>query len=261
MRRQFNLPRWTRRQEFRDLRRAAVAWLDRHFELIERGAPWLNQVGSDVQDSCSAHVRGLIEDFFSPRPRATAGCARTVTAVYGFDDPLIARLRSLDQALATAGWELGGLAWQSWADLVPPATAAPGLARHKVRWMTDRQANLTWRPTIALDYPQEAERMRPWGQPPLGATMRVTWSSRGQETGWRRNPGETPERGVRTRTHLPLEISERTVPELLDEALARYEHALTVTIRFSYYSNENAKARPHRIPRYLLPAPRRRSGS
>lgn len=203
------------------MRRAAVAWLDSHFELIER-APWLNRVGGDVRDSCSAYVRGLTEDFFSPRPRGTVGCARTVTAVYGFDDPLIARLRSLDQALPAAEWELGDLARrQSWADLDPAAAAAAnGLARHTTRWMTDRQVNLTWRSAAPLDYPREAERMRPWGQPPLEPRMGVTWSSHGQETGWRRNPGETPERGVRTRTHLPLEISELTVPEPLDEALA-----------------------------------------
>lgn len=245
------------------MRHAAVAWLDSHFELIESGAPWLNRVGGDVRDSCSAQVRGLIEDFFSPRPRATAGCMRTVTAVYGFDDPLIARLRSLDQVLPASGWELGDLARrQSWADLDPGATAtANGLARHRMRWMTDRQVNLTWRPAAALDYPRDAERMRPWGQPPLEPRMRVTWSSRGQETGWRRNPGETPERVVRTHTHLLLEISELTVPELLDEAFAHYAHALTVTISFSYYSNPNAKARPHCIPRYLLPASRRRCGS
>jgi hypothetical protein len=80
-------------------------------------------------------------------------------------------------------WELSDRARrQSWADLDPGAAAAAnGLARHKMGWMTDRQVNLTWRPTVDLDYPQEAERMRPWGQPPLEPRMRVTWSIRRQD--------------------------------------------------------------------------------
>jgi hypothetical protein len=186
-----------------------------------------------------------------------------VTAVYGFEGPLITRLRSLDQALPPIGWELGDLARrQSWADLDPGmAAAADGLARYRTSWMRERQVNLTWRPTAALDYPRAAELMRPWGQPPLEPRMRATWSSRGQEVvGWPRKPGETPEPGVRTRNHLPLEISGPAVPELLDETFARNAHALTLTIEFSYYSNPNAVVRPHRIPRYLLPTPTGRQG-
>ena len=45
-RRQLNMPRWARGREFRDLHAVSVAWMDSHFELIERRAPWLQRVGS-----------------------------------------------------------------------------------------------------------------------------------------------------------------------------------------------------------------------
>ncbi|MGD0374303.1 MAG: hypothetical protein ABSB01_06945 [Streptosporangiaceae bacterium] len=48
-----------------------------------------------------------------------------------------------------------------------------------------------------------------------------------KKQGWRLDPNKT--RGP-TRGYLPLEVSESNVPELLEQALARHEHALTVTI-------------------------------
>ena len=233
-RRQLNLPRWTGGREFRHVHAASVAWMDSHFELIERGAPWLRRVGSDVWDYC----RGAVMPFFRLTPgfSATAGCTREVTAVYGCDDPLIPRLRTLGQALPPAGWELGTAALpQTWMDLDPDrAAAAEGLASHRTSWMTDRQVTLSWRPTEALDFPPDGEGTPPWQRPPLTPHMRVTWSSRGQATGWRPDPGKT---SGATLNYLPLEVSQAHVPDLLDQALARYDHALTVTIILPYYSN------------------------
>jgi hypothetical protein len=250
-RRQVNLRRWARRRESAELRRTSAAWLESHFDLIERGAPWLRLVGRDVEDSCSAVVRDMILTL-APGPGAGAGCAQKVTAVYGCDGPLVPRLRSLDQALPTAGWKLGTPALpQSWADLDPAGSAAAtGLIRSRTRWMTDRRVNLRWWPDAALRLPPDGDRMRPWGHPPPEPRMHVTWCSRGQETGWVRPPMT---RRVASRNYLPLGASESRVPDLLEEVLARCEHALTVTIEFSYYSNPNPKARPHRMPRYLIP--------
>jgi hypothetical protein len=250
-RRQFNLPRWTRRREFRDLHGSAVAWLDSHFELIEGGAPWLHLIGRDVRDSCRGRVRGVTLSL-TPQRKASVACARAVTAVYGFDGPWIARLHSLDQALPAAGWEMTGLAVrQRWQDPDPDAAAtAQGVAKHRKRWMTDRQVGLAWQPTVALGFPIGAERMRPWGRPPLAPRMRVTWSGREEGTAWSTIPGRT--RGA-TRNYLPLEVSEFGAPELLEQALARHERALTVTIDLSYYSNPEARVRGHRVPRYVLP--------
>lgn len=249
-RRQVNLQRWTRSREFRNMHDIGVAWLDSHFELIEHNAPWLHEVGRDVEDFCEGIVKPFLT--FAPGPRANAGCVRHVTAVYGFDGPLVPRLRTLGLAMPVVGWEMSDLAVrQSWMDLDPGGAAnAIGPIQARTRWMIDRQVNLDWRPSPALDYPPRVEGMRPWGQPPLEPRMRVTWSSRRQEPVWLRNPHER--RGA-TRNYLPLEVSERGVLELLDEALTRYEHALTVTIEFSYYSNPNSNAPPHRMPQHLIP--------
>jgi hypothetical protein len=128
-RRQFSLPRWTRSRQFRDLQGSAVAWLDSNFELIEGGAPWLHLIGRDVQDSCSGRVRGVTLSL-TPQRKASVACARAVTAVYGFDGPWIARLRSLDQAMPAAGWEMPGAVPQRWQDLDPDAAAtARGVAK------------------------------------------------------------------------------------------------------------------------------------
>jgi hypothetical protein len=250
-RRQFDLPRWTRGRQFSGLHAASVAWLDGHFEVIERGAPWLHRVGSDVWDFCQGGVSNPFLRFTSDFS-ATAGCVREVTAVYGFDGPLTARLHSLDQAMPAAGWEMSDLALrQTWQNLDPGRAAdAQGMARARTRWMTDRRVNLGWRPTAALGYPPGGEGTPPWGQPPLTPHMRATWSSRGQETGWQRDPNKTRDA---TRNYLALEVSEAGVPELLEEALAGHEHALTVTIHLAYYSNPAARERPHRIPRHLFP--------
>jgi hypothetical protein len=51
-----------------------------------------------------------------------------------------------------------------------------------------------------------------------------------------------------------VEVSESDVVELLDRALARRDHALTVTIHLAYYSNPSPRGWRHRIPRYFLPA-------
>jgi hypothetical protein len=253
-RRQFNLPRWTRRQEFRALHRDSVMWLDSRFLLIEQGAPWLVRVGDDVLDFCQGGVANRFERR-KGRSGASVGCIRKVTVVYGFDGELILRLRSLDQAIPLAGWQVGTRALpQSWADLDPDRAArAEGLAGWRMRWMTDRRVSLRWSPTAATGYPANVVEMRPWGKPPFAPEMRVTWSSRGQSTGWRQDPDKKRDR---TRNYLPLEISDLSVPELLEQALARYEHALTVTIPLGYYANPNAKVLGHRVPRYLLPSRR-----
>lgn len=172
-----------------------------------------------------------------------------MTAVYGFDGPLIVRIRSLDEAIPPAGWEMPGAARPSWKDLDGTASAQ-GKVSHRTRWMADRRVTLRWQPTAALGYPPGGEGTPPWGRMLLAPSMWVTWSSRGQEKGWRRDPNKTRSTN---RNYLAVEISEAEVPELLDEALAGHEHALTITLHLAYYSNPNAKAWPHRIPHYLLP--------
>jgi hypothetical protein len=80
--------------------------------------------------------------------------------------------------------------------------------------------------------------------------MRVTWSGRGQETEARQDRNKTEST---THNYLPLVVSEAETWKLLEEALPHNEHALTVAIHPAYYSNPNARARPH--PDTAVPFP------
>jgi len=140
---------------------------------------------------------------------------------------------------------------QWWANLDPDyAATTETLARHRTRWMLDRRVDLKWGPTEALGYPPDGEGTPPWGRPPLTPRMLVTWCSRGQETGRRGDPNK---QRPTSRGYVAVEVSESGVVQMLAEVLARYEHALTVTIRLAYYSNPNARVWRHRIPHYLIP--------
>jgi hypothetical protein len=55
-RRQFNLPRLVGSSGFLAIRSEYVAWQDRHFEVIEQGAPWLHLMGRDVYETGSGAV-------------------------------------------------------------------------------------------------------------------------------------------------------------------------------------------------------------
>jgi hypothetical protein len=247
-RRQVDLPRWTRGNDFAFLHSEAVTWLDSHLAVIERGAPWLQPAGREVRDFCAGKVISRLVRF-GPGFGASAHCVRVVRAVYGFDGPLLTRLRSLDLAIPPAGWELRGPGRPSWTDLDDAAmtTAAAG---RRTRWMADRYARLRWRPAAAIGYPPGGPGTPPWGQPPLDPSMLVTWCSRGQDSGARSDPNRTR---AATRNYLPVEVSATTAPDLQAAALERHEHELTVTLELGYYRNPNARARPHRMPRYLIP--------
>jgi hypothetical protein len=54
--------------------------------------------------------------------------------------------------------------------------------------------------------------------------MRVSWLSAGQEITASRDPNRT---GTATRNRLPLENSDIQLPELLDDALRRHDHAMS----------------------------------
>jgi len=256
-RRQFNLPWLVGNSEFTAIRTEYAAWQDRHFEVIERGAPWLHLIGRDVYETCSGGVPrspALFE--LSPRRGPAVGAARHVTAVYGFDGGEAERLRSLELAFPVAGWETG---WTrdltgSWADISDGVLArAPDVLPAHRQWMAYRYANMQWRPGEVIGHPSFGGGTPPWGdgRPPFAPHMRVSWLSAGQEITARRDPHRT---GIVTRNRLPLENSEVQLPELLEEALRWHDHAMAVTMDLSYYANLSPRNRPHRVRRYLLPA-------
>jgi hypothetical protein len=75
--------------------------MERHFELIETNAPWLDRIGTELRDYCwgAARPPGLHQGF-----RISVQCTRTLTVVYGFDGQLLARLDLPGEALFAAGW-------------------------------------------------------------------------------------------------------------------------------------------------------------
>jgi hypothetical protein len=238
--RQLNILRWTRGREFRQVHAVSVAWMDSHFELLERGAPWLNGAGRDVRDFCSGGVRPFFR--LEGGHGAAVRCSRRVTAVYGFDGQLVPLLRSLDQALRPAGWNLGTRALpQSWADLDPGrALTAQKLARHRTRWMVDRQVNLTWQPTEGLATRRTVRERHPGAGSCWRQVSGFRGPPRGQATGWHEDPNR---QRPATRGYVAVEVSDAGVVRLLEQALDRYEHALTVTVSLRDYSNPNARAR------------------
>lgn len=177
-----------------------------------------------------------------------------MTAVYGFDGPEAARLRSLELAFPVAGWQIGhGNLTGFWADIhgTVLARAPDTLPAHR-RWMAYRYANLNWRPGAVIGLPSYGEGVPPRGdgRPPFAPHMRVFWRSAGQEITARHDSCRTD---PATRNRLPLQNSGVQLPELLDNALRRHDHVLSITLPLSYYVNTLPRSRPHRVRRYLLP--------
>jgi hypothetical protein len=231
-RRQLNLPRWIRGRTFAEIHGSVVTWLDSHFAMVERGAPWLDRVGTDIWDYCRGSVNSPFEFTLKTRVRATAGCGRSVIAVYGFDGDLPECIDRISVAFSAAGWErIGPLPLRPWAD-------------------ANGEAVMGWRPNTALGYPPGMAGIPPWGTPPLDPHMWLVWSSRGQQTRMRQDPTRTQSH---TRNSVSVEFSGTEYWKFPEAALADHEHALSVQIDLGYYSNPEALTLRHRIPRYLLP--------
>lgn len=254
MRRQPSLRRLVCRRSFQQLHAASVEWLERHFELIDASASGFERIGTDLWDGCHGSVRwpGFS---FEPVYPATAGCQRSLTAVYGFDGPLLTALDVLGQALFAAGWgklmnERSGTRTvrQSWV-----AVTGWELVERRHSDLPTLGLTPEWRPNSVLDRPAGMESIPPWGRAPLRPDMSVTFSSRGQEKRTVEPVDHVAIARRAPRNYLLLEKSETGQQALEDRALAAHEHTVAVNITVSYYSNPNIKASPHRIPRYWLP--------
>lgn len=234
-RRQFNLPRWTGRQEFVDEHNGVVAWLDSHFAALEHGAPWLHRFGTTAWDYCSGVVRSSFDISLTPRVHASVACNRNVTAVYGFDGDLTEHLSEVREALSTAGWTRSVWSTRAW---VPE----------------DSGNSLLWRPTAALGYPPGTVENPPPRGPRFAPSMWVFWSSRGQETPAGQNPHIAH---ANTRNYLVVESTPTDRWELSNAALENHDHALVVLLVLSY-AKSDSPAQRRRIPRHLLPTRRAR---
>lgn len=237
-----DLKRFTQRAEFRDLHSAAAEWMDSHFQLIEREAPWLSRTERTVTDYCitAKNFRRSIGEgiklFFQAAPRVT--CQRRVVIAYGFAGSLPSRLADLTGALARVGWSAvdvtsvnrpagraSSVRWES-----VPGSAAPPLLQAK-----------------------PADRAL---QP---CAIGIAWSSQGQgqEQEIRRYPHVNAS-DIRFATPLyqPVELTGDpgldSAP-LANTALAANEHAVGIVMTLDYYVNSNTNARPHRLRKRLLP--------
>lgn len=237
-----DLARLTRRPDFGEFQAVAARWLDRHFELIEAAAPWLDPAGRSVLDRCRTTLGS--HPFSFPRDPPSVSCDRAITVVYGFDGSVPGRLDDLAVALVAAGWgDRRGESLLPATDLgrsVPPA------------WPLD------WAPVPALDLPPGLERIPP--DRTLGLNHRldmgIGWISRGQpaaaltttrQLGW---PGDPR---VATPVHRPVEVSGPDVAGLAARALDRHSHAVAIRIEVGYYLNTNTNARNGRLRKRLRP--------
>lgn len=233
-RRQFNLPRWVRGRRFTAVHDLVVAWLDGHFAVVERGAPWLRRIGADVHDRCSGAARSVFEFSLESGPRASVACHRDIIVVYGFDGDLGQRLGQLTEALSAAGWE-----------------RSRPFSLLREREDASRHAWLTWEPSPAWGYPPGPDGIPLCGDRPLSPRMLLTWTSRGQTSRLRQDPNR---RTIRTRNFLTVESSDTEYWKLPETALARHDHIATLTVSLAYYHLPGGRG----VPRYLRPSRRRR---
>lgn len=155
-----DLGRFTRSAAFRDRQVTASTWINRHFSLIEQGAPWLDRAGAEVRDYCTAgagnrFTAGWVAGHTFPAT-PSVGCYRHMAVVYGFDGALGARLPELANALLfMAGWgEQSEHFWQAgrWTHAKVAIQRLPEAGGRR---------NASWDPVPALERPADMEIV-PW---------------------------------------------------------------------------------------------------
>jgi hypothetical protein len=236
-----DLARLTRRADLGEFQAVAARWLDRHFELIEAAAPWLDRAGRSILDRCRTTLGS--HPFSFPRDPPSVSCDRAVTVVYGFEGSVPGRLDDLAVALVAAGW--GNRRGQT----VLPASLGQS---PPPAWP------LEWSPVPALGLPPGLERIPP--DRTLGLNHRldmgIGWISRGEpaaeltttrQLGW---PGDPR---VATPLHRPVEVSGPDVAELAARALEKHPHAVAIRIEVGYYLNVNTDAGNGRLRKRLRP--------
>lgn len=251
-----DLGRFTRGTAFRDRQATASAWLDRHFGLIEQGAPWLDRAGAEVRDYCTAgagntFTAGWVRGHKFPATPSVA-CYRRVTAVYGFDGSLSARLPELADALFAAGWGEQSEPFKQrgrWTYTKVALQGLPGAGGRR---------NASWGPVPGLERPPGMEIV-PWNprHRELLPYLVICWAGRGGpgipgglSAG---HFGPVREDRVASPFYRPVEISDEDTGALQTRALAAHQHAVAIVVELDYYVNLNANERPHRLRKRLIP--------
>jgi hypothetical protein len=232
-----DLGRFTRSAGFGEVQSAAAIWADQNFGLIEDGAPWLDPAGRWVLDRCETGLDSRALQIPRDPPKLT--CTREVTAVYGLDGRLDARLAELAAVIGRAGW--GG----HQSDSTVPR---PGLGRSPPpAWPVD------WSPAAGVSLPPVLGT-RPPGQQ-VRLDMGIGWISRGAPASLvtTRASGSADDPRAATATYQPVEVGGSDVGDLADRALSGHQHAIAIRISVGYYSNWNVNARPGRPRKRLLP--------
>jgi hypothetical protein len=233
-----DLGRFTRSAGFGQLQSAAATWADQNFDLIEGGAPWLDRAGRWVLDRCETGLES--RPLCIPRDPPRLICDRDVTAVYGFDGNLDARLAELAAVLGRAGWG------DHQGDTTVP--------RHDLGRRPPPAWPIDWSPVPGFGLPAVLATMPPPEQVRL--EMGIGWISRGKPTAelvTTRASGRSGDPRAATATYQPVDVGGSDVGDLADRALARHQHAIAIRISTGYYRNWNVNARPGRPRKKLLP--------
>jgi hypothetical protein len=241
-----DLARFTASPQFGSCHAPAVEWAGRQFGLIQAGAPWLDLAGRWVDDYCQVRIDKGVDFHLAG---IGAECFRNLTAVYGADGALPARLSDLDRVLGAAGW---GDFFSYGAAVIPQGSLGsqqqPPVSGH---W---QQAPGSVSSPAGLDTPPPAGERRLPG-------MRIGWTSRGQpaDPQWtldgRWHAGGTavpsPPREASLYCHR-VDCNDADVDELASHALAAHEHAIVIVIAIGYYFNPDLRRFP--MPRRILPS-------
>jgi hypothetical protein len=237
---------FTRTRRFDELRGTTINWMNHHFELIERNAPWMSLAGQEVADLCVTSVESRQGQI--PRDPPSVQCQRTVQKIYGVDGPLPERLTGLGPALYAAGW--GAMAG--------PGTVGEMSDLGQRRPPVHIQA---WRPVPGFGLPARLEKMPPARQWPSWRWLRmdIDWAEGGHLSGL--TPGaasiERPRRHPALRRSLEYTAhSQESDPAANAFSGCQHEHEIAIQIQFTYYSNSNVNRPPGYMVKRLLPVRR-----
>jgi hypothetical protein len=237
-----DLVRFTASAGLASLHDPAAAWTGAQFGLIESGAPWLDLAGRRLDDYCRVSGDKSMDLRLAP---VGAECRRSVTAIYGADGPLAARLADLGAVLGHAGWA-------EFFSYGAPSIPAGSLQTQRP------PVTGQWQPAVVPGGPEAV--------PPAGVRqsrqLTVGWASRGQppdakwtlDGRWHQGQPASPEPPrTASRYCRPVDCRYADTEALAADALSRHNHAIALRIGLCYDLNPDVRHFPMR--KRILPTP------